>query len=122
MNGITIEQADYIISYYSNLLTQQEQKALRYHRSTLKFDDSKDVRLTQMYLKTGWLSDVALILNYLNKGYIQFIMDCAKRILTITRIKCILIYAPFVINSHEHRKHGNADFAGMIGIKINYRQ
>lgn len=81
MNNITIEKADYIISYYRNLLTLQEQKALRHHQSTLKLDDAKDVRLTRLYLKTGWLSDDPLILNYLNEGYIQFILKCAERIL-----------------------------------------
>lgn len=80
MSDITIEKADYIIAYYSDLLKLPETKALRHHRSTLKLED-KDVRLTRIYLKTGWLTDDPLILNYLNEGYIQFVLKCAERIL-----------------------------------------
>lgn len=69
------------MAYYSHLLTLEEVKALRHYRSTLKLDDAKDVRLTRMYLKTGWLTDDPLILNYLNEGYIEFTLNCAKRIL-----------------------------------------
>lgn len=81
MDGITTEKADHIITYYSDLMNWEERKALRHHRSTLKLDDAKDVQLTRMYLKTGWLSDDPLILNYLNEGYIQFMLNCAARIL-----------------------------------------
>mgnify|MGYP001554884795 FL=1 len=81
MGNITIEKAGYIIACYSDLLTLQEQKALRHHRSTLKLADVKDARLTGMYLKTGWLSDDPLILNYLSEGYVQFILRCAERII-----------------------------------------
>jgi hypothetical protein len=82
MDAITIETADYIIAYYSDLLTPDEKKALRHFRSTTKLEEAKDLRLTRMYLKTGWLSDDPLILNYLSDGYIQFTLNCAKRVLT----------------------------------------
>ncbi len=81
MDAITIEKADYIIKFYSNLLTLQEAKALRHYRSTIKLDNAKDAGLTRMYLKTGWLSDDPQILNYLNEGYVQFTLNCAERIL-----------------------------------------
>jgi hypothetical protein len=81
MCGITIEKADYIMAYYSNLLTLQEAKALRHHRHALKAESAKDVRLTRMYLKIGWLTDDPVALNYLNEGYIQFILNCSERIL-----------------------------------------
>lgn len=94
MDGITIEKADYIITYYRNLLTLHEKKALRHHISTLKLDDAKDVRLTRMYLKTGWLTDDPLILNYLSEGYIQFILNCAERILRETPEQVFLNNCP----------------------------
>ncbi|RYD88145.1 MAG: hypothetical protein EOP54_27730 [Sphingobacteriales bacterium] len=78
---MTIEKADYIIAYYSTLLTLDEKKALRHHQSTIKLEGITDVRLTRMYLKTGWLSDDPLILNYLGEDYVQFILNCAERIL-----------------------------------------
>jgi hypothetical protein len=94
MDSITIEKADYIIAYYSNLLTLHEQKALRHHRSTLKLDGAKDVSLTRMYLKTGWLSDDPLILNYLSEGYIQFILKCSERILKDNPDEVYFNYCP----------------------------
>lgn len=81
MEEITIEKADYIVTNYSYLLTLEEKRALRHHRSTLKLNQTTDPGLTRIYLKTGWLSDDPLILNYLNDGYIQFTLNCAKRIL-----------------------------------------
>lgn len=81
MDDITIDKANYIIACYSNLLTVQEQNALRHHRSTLKLDNTKDVKLTRMYLKAGWLSDDPEILKCLSEGYDKFILNCAKRIL-----------------------------------------
>lgn len=41
MDEITTEKADYIIAYYSDLLTLHEVKALRHHRSTIKLEDAK---------------------------------------------------------------------------------
>lgn len=78
---ITIEKADYIIAFYSGLMTLHEEKALRHHRSIIKLEGMKDVNLTRIYLKNGWLTDDPLILNYLNGGYIQFVLNCAERIL-----------------------------------------
>jgi len=45
MDAITIEQAEYIMVYYSDLLTPNEKQALRHFRSTLKLEDAKDLRL-----------------------------------------------------------------------------
>jgi hypothetical protein len=81
MSDITIEKADYILAYFSGLMTWEERKAFRHHLSTIKIDGAKDVRLTRVYLKTGWLTDDPVILNYLSEGYIQFTLNCAKRIL-----------------------------------------
>ncbi|WP_345949971.1 hypothetical protein ABDD95_00660 [Mucilaginibacter sp. PAMB04274] len=68
MDDVTIEKANYVIAYYSHLLTWQERKALRHHHSTLKLKDVEDRRLTSMHLKAGWLSDDPIILNYLKRG------------------------------------------------------
>lgn len=70
MEAVTIEKADYLITYYDNLLPLNEKNALKHHRSTIKVNNAKDVRLTRMYLKTGWLSDDPMILNYQSDGYI----------------------------------------------------
>jgi len=81
MADITIERADYVINYYGELMTLTEKKAQRHHISTLKLEDGDRPALTRIYLKTGWLSDDPLILNYLSDGYIQFVLNCAERIL-----------------------------------------
>lgn len=94
MADITIEKADYVIYYYGELMTLNEKKAQRHHLSMLKLEDSNDQRLTRMYLKTGWLSDDPLILNYLNDGYIQFVLNCAERILKDNPEKVLFNFCP----------------------------
>ncbi|WP_462267366.1 hypothetical protein [Mucilaginibacter sp.] len=81
MANITIEKADYIIAYYSNLLTLQEATALRHHRSTLKLEHVKNPAMVRMYYNKGLLSDDPIILNSLTNGYVQFILNCVGRIL-----------------------------------------
>ncbi|HVW98178.1 MAG TPA: hypothetical protein VHA56_19560 [Mucilaginibacter sp.] len=81
MADITNEKAEYIIRFYSSLLTSQEASALRHHRSTIKLEGINTTPLTRTYLKVGWLSDDPAILNYLNEGYMQFLLNCAQRIL-----------------------------------------
>jgi len=81
MDEKALEQANYIIAYYSSLLNPTEAKALRHQRSTFKLKDSNDDTQRRMYLKTGWLSVDPEILNYLKDGYNQFILNCAERIL-----------------------------------------
>ncbi|TSD66150.1 hypothetical protein FFF34_001750 [Inquilinus sp. KBS0705] len=79
MDGVTIEKADYIITYYSHLLPDSEKMALKHHRNTIKSEGGE--QLTKMYLKTGRLTDDPLVLNYLSEGYVQFILNCAGKIL-----------------------------------------
>jgi hypothetical protein len=80
MTNVTREQANYIIAYYSKLLTPTEAKALRHYFSTLKLEDAEDDRLERMYLKTGWMSTDPEILNYLENCYEPFILKCSERI------------------------------------------
>ncbi len=81
MNSPNAETANYIITYYSNLLTDNERQALQHCRSTIKLEDDIDGKRTKMYYKTGWLSADPNILGLLENGYEQFAANCAARIL-----------------------------------------
>jgi hypothetical protein len=83
MDDITAEKANYIIIHYLNLLTESEMVALKHHRHSLKLQELADCELrTKIYLRNQWLSDDPEILRQLDKGYVQFILNCAERVLT----------------------------------------
>jgi hypothetical protein len=94
MEAITIEKADYILKYYSNLLSLKEKAALKHHRSELKLSDSEDDSRRKSYLRNGWLSDEPEVLNQLNQGYIQFMLNAASRIVEKFPDEVFFIYCP----------------------------
>lgn len=78
---MTIEQANYVILHYSDLLNLNEKRALKHHRSLLKLQDMPDGEVRrQLYLHNNWITDDPEILNYLSQGYIQFIITAAENI------------------------------------------
>ncbi|MEN0052388.1 MAG: hypothetical protein AAGC65_01900 [Mucilaginibacter sp.] len=82
MDGITPEKANYIITHYSGMLTEQELEALKHLRHSLKLRELPDSGLrTNIYLRQRWLSNNPEILKQLDGGYVQFTLNCAKRIL-----------------------------------------
>ena len=80
MEDFTVEKANHIIHYYATLLTQDEKKALAYYMVTLKHAD--DAERIEMYLQKGRITNDPEVLKYLSGGYQQFVINCAKRILT----------------------------------------
>ncbi|MGF7041049.1 hypothetical protein [Mucilaginibacter lappiensis] len=82
MAATTAERANYIIIHYLGMLTEHEMEALKHHRHPLKLRELPDGELrTKIYLRNQWLSDEPEILKQLDKGYVQFILNCAERIL-----------------------------------------
>lgn len=81
MEVITVEKAAYIIAYYSHLLTDDEQKALKHLWSMFKLEGDVDGIRTRMYVKTGRLSTDLKILELTENGYDAFAMACATRII-----------------------------------------
>ena len=82
MDLVTPEIANYIIIHYLGLFTEQEMMALMHYRHSLKFHDLPDGELrTKIYLRNQWLSNDPEILRQLDVGYVQFILNCAERVL-----------------------------------------
>jgi hypothetical protein len=92
MEEITAEKANHIISYYSNLLTLTEKRALTQHMMSLKFADDKE-RL-EKYYRMGRLVNTPEVLDLLSEGYSEFALNCAKRILTETPDQVFFNYCP----------------------------
>ncbi|WP_448697853.1 hypothetical protein ACFGVR_13680 [Mucilaginibacter sp. AW1-3] len=92
MEDITAEKANHIINYYSGLLTPNEKRALTQHMTSLKFADDKE-RL-EKYYRMGRLVNTPEVLDLLSEGYNQFVLNCAKRILTETPEKVFFNNCP----------------------------
>jgi hypothetical protein len=77
------ETANYIISYFSNLLTVAERMAIKHTSSVYKLGDviSDNSSLTRVYKKKGWLTSDQTVLDLLKGGYEQFELNVANRIL-----------------------------------------
>ena len=82
MEPLTPEKANYIIAHYMQLLNKPEKIALKQHRHSLKLSELPDGEVrTKIYLRNQWLTDEPEILAQLDEGYVQFILNCAGRIL-----------------------------------------
>ena len=82
MEAVTPEIANYIVIHYFGLFTEQEMMALMHYRHSLKLQDMPDGELrTKIYLRNQWLSNDPEILKQLDRGYVQFTLNCAKRVL-----------------------------------------
>ncbi|WP_454802065.1 hypothetical protein [Mucilaginibacter phyllosphaerae] len=82
MESVTPEIANYIIIHYLGLLTEPEMIALKHHRHSLKLRELPDSELrNKIYLRNQWLTDEPEILAQLDEGYVEFILNCAERVL-----------------------------------------
>ncbi len=76
------ETAEYIINYFSELLTTEERFAIRHTHHSIKEEDSLDnPRIRNIYLKHGWITEDQKVLQLLLNGYDNFQIQTAKRIL-----------------------------------------
>lgn len=78
------QTAQYIINYFSNLLTDLERMAIRHTDSIYKLENSisDNANLIKVYREKGWLTSDQNVLNLLEGGYKQFELNTANRILS----------------------------------------
>lgn len=76
------ERAEYIINYFSKLLSREEETAIRHTRHSIQTDDSPDNPMMRaIYLKHGWITEDQKVFQLLLNGYDHFQIQTAKRIL-----------------------------------------
>lgn len=73
------EQANYIITYFGNLMTAHEKLALKHHVHTYKTSD--DPKMSRILTDKGWIRTEPEILDFLKDGYDEFELNIAKRIM-----------------------------------------
>ena len=73
--------ANYIVTYYSSLMSDNEKIAFRHYSSTIKLEGNKNPKMLDMYKVKGWISDNTEILSLLENGYDNFEVNAAKNIL-----------------------------------------
>ena len=92
------ETAKYIVTHFSNFLTEKEKVAIRHISSTIKLDltdNSVDhTSSVKVYKKAGWLTEDKEVLELLKHGFDSFEISVATRILTENKDKVILNYCP----------------------------
>ena len=78
------ETIEYMITYFSSLLTSEEMLAIKHTHSTYKLEDSTtdNSNLTRIYKKYGWLTSDQNVLELLKNGYEQFEINIANRIMS----------------------------------------
>lgn len=81
MEPLNQETANYIITYFSELMTPPEKAALRHQHSLIKLEDDENELRTKLYYRRGLLSKVPEVLDLLNAGPDDFMIKCAERIL-----------------------------------------
>jgi hypothetical protein len=86
------ETANYIKSYFSNLMTDDEKLTLKYQMYTYKTEDNPKMR--KMMVDRGWISERPDIKEYLKDGYEEFELNVAKRIMEETPEKVFLNNCP----------------------------
>jgi len=79
------ETANYIVTYFSHLLTEKEKLAVRHSSSIIKIESGDKttnlVSLTKIYKERGWLTDDQTVLDLLKDGCDNFELKTAQRIL-----------------------------------------
>jgi len=81
MSDITIEQANYIMENYSNLLPLKERVALMNSRMANVSDSLVRLTKTIAFSRYGWISNDPEILNHINPDYVQSIVAAASNLL-----------------------------------------
>ena len=77
------ETAQYIIKYFSNLLTSAEGMAIKHTSSMFKLEhsSSENPNLKKIYRENGWLTSDQSVLDLLKDGYDNFELNVANRIM-----------------------------------------
>ena len=86
------ETARYIRTYFSQLMTEDEQLALKYHMYTYKTEDNP--RMREIMIERGWISERPDIKEFLKDGYDEFELNVAKRIMKESPEKVFLNNCP----------------------------
>ncbi|MDE5492245.1 hypothetical protein [Elizabethkingia meningoseptica] len=86
------ETASYIITYFSNLMTDLEKLALRHHIHIGK--TSVNSTMQKMLIEKGWIQTNPNVLDLLKNGYEEFEMNVASRIMAETPEKVFLNNCP----------------------------
>jgi len=86
------EVIDYIRNYFGNLMTDDEQSALKYHMYTSK--TSEDSQMRQMMIERGWINQDPEVMKLLKNGYEEFEQNTMKRIMAETPEKVFFNNCP----------------------------
>jgi hypothetical protein len=74
------ETANYIIQYFSQLLTQEERLAIKHTMSLEKLSNSTNSNLDKIFKQAGWITENQTAIDLLKDGYDAFEIKVAKRI------------------------------------------
>ncbi|MFC5873793.1 hypothetical protein SAMN05443633_101274 [Chryseobacterium arachidis] len=86
------ETISYIISYFGNLMTNNEKLALQHQMYMSKSADNKTLR--KIMTERGWINNDPETLNLLKQGYEEFEMNVVKRIMSETPEKVFFNNCP----------------------------
>jgi hypothetical protein len=94
MRTMDKDLSNYIVTYFTDLLTGQEQMGLKHLRSKYRLEqsDNRDVieQRVQAYRRLGWLTDDKEILELANAGEQELDTKIVDRILTEHRDKVFI--------------------------------
>ena len=81
------ETAHYILTYFSNLLSEQERLAIHHTHSKIKLElrsyySVPDDTLTRLYHHAGWLGENEEAKDLLKDGYEQFEIKVASKVIS----------------------------------------
>ncbi len=82
------EISNYIRTYFSHLMTNDEKLALKYHLYTFKTEDNPQMR--KVMIDKGWISERPVLKELLKNGYDEFELNVARRIMKETPEKIYL--------------------------------
>jgi ribosomal protein L40E len=86
------ETANYIVTYFGNLMADDEKLAIKSYMYSFKASDNPNQR--SIMIDKGWISTKPEILELLNGGYDEFELNVAKRIMAMVPEKVYLNNCP----------------------------
>ncbi|QRA44282.1 hypothetical protein [Chryseobacterium cucumeris] len=86
------ETIDYIIRYFSKLMTKDEALALNHHMYTLK--SSENTRMRNIMIERGWINSDPEVIQLLEHGYEVFEQNVVTRIMKETPEKVFFNNCP----------------------------
>lgn len=87
------ETINYIINYFSHLMTDDEKAALQYQMYMYK--SSNNEKLREIMIKKGWIRHTPETDHLLREGYEEFEINVAKRIMNETPEKIFFNNCPW---------------------------